>query len=73
VKPEGVFVTNVLKGSPAGDAGLRGGDIILRANNARVSTPIDLVRVIRVAVDNDRTVVLQIVRKHQPQSVTLRW
>jgi len=73
VKPEGVFVTNVLKGSPAGDAGLRGGDIILRANNARVSTPIDLVRVIRVAVDNDRTVVLQIVRKHQPQSVILRW
>jgi len=73
VKPEGVFVTNVVKGTPASDAGLRGGDIILRANNARVSTPIDLVRVIRVAVDSDRSVVLQIVRKHQPQSLTLRW
>jgi len=73
VKPEGVFVTSVMKSSPAGDAGLRGGDIILRANNSRVSTPIDLVRVIRVAVDNDRSVVLQIVRKHQPQTLTLRW
>jgi len=73
VKPEGVFVTRVIRGTPAADAGLRGGDIILRANNARVSTPIDLVRVIRVAVDGDRSVVLQIVRKHQPQSLTLRW
>ena len=73
VKPEGVFVTSVMKGSPAGDAGLRGGDIILRANNSRVSTPIDLVRVIRVAVDNDRSVVLQVVRKHQLQTLTLRW
>jgi len=73
VKPEGVFVTRVIRGTPAADAGLRGGDIILKANNARVSTPIDLVRVIRVAVDGDRSVVLQIVRKHQPQSLTLRW
>jgi S1-C subfamily serine protease len=73
VKPEGVFVTNVVEGSPARTAGLRGGDIILRADSIKVETPIDLVRAIRSADETDRRVVLQITRKHRPQSLTLRW
>jgi len=73
VKPEGVFVTNVVEGSPARTAGLRGGDVILRADSIRVETPIDLVRAIRSADDSDHRVVLQIVRKHKPQTLTLRW
>lgn len=73
VKPEGVFVTNVVEGSAARSAGLRGGDIILRADNMKVSSPMDLVQAIRSADEKDRRVDLQIMRKHQLQSLTLRW
>ena len=44
VKPEGVFVTNVMEGSAARAAGLRGGDVILKADNIKIESPIDLVR-----------------------------
>jgi C-terminal processing protease CtpA/Prc len=73
VKQEGVFVTNVVDGSAARNAGLRGGDIILRADNMKVKSPIDLVQAIRSADERDRSVDLQIMRKHQLQSLTLRW
>lgn len=72
VKPEGVFVTNVAEGSPARISGLRGGDVILRADSIKVETPIDLVRAIRAARP-DNTVSLQIIRKHKPQTLVLRW
>lgn len=71
VRPEGIFVTNVLEGSPARISGLRGGDVITRADSIKVESPIDLVRAIRGA--DDRTVDLQIIRKHKPQTLTLRW
>ncbi|HTD83127.1 MAG TPA: PDZ domain-containing protein [Gemmatimonadaceae bacterium] len=73
VKPEGVLVTNVVEGSAARNAGLRGGDIILRADSVRVGNPIDLVRAIRSADESDHTMVLQIMRKHRLQALTLRW
>jgi len=73
VKQEGVFVTSVMDDSPARNAGLRGGDIILKADNIRIATPIDLVQAIRTADDSDRTIVLQIMRKHKLQALTLRW
>ena len=72
VKPEGVFVTSVADGSPARISGLRGGDIIVRADSIKVETPIDLVRAIRGARP-DHTISLQIIRKHKPQMLTLRW
>jgi S1-C subfamily serine protease len=72
VKPEGVFVTNVADGSPARISGLRGGDIILRADSIKIETPVDLVRAIRAA-RRDNTVSLQIIRKRKPQTLTLRW
>jgi S1-C subfamily serine protease len=72
VKPEGVFVTNVADGSPARISGLRGGDIILKADSIRIESPIDLVRAIRGARP-DHSVTLQIIRKHRPQTLTLRW
>ena len=71
VKPEGVFVTNVVEGSLARSAGLRGGDIVLMADSIKCENPNDLVRAIRSAAD--RSVRLQIIRKHKPQIVTLRW
>ena len=73
VKEEGVFVTNVADGSVARNAGLRGGDIVLKADNIKITSPIDLVRAIGAADEGDRTVNLQILRKHQPQQLTLRW
>jgi S1-C subfamily serine protease len=71
VKPEGVFVANVAEGSLAREAGLRGGDVVVMANSIRIKTPNDLVRAIRDA--DDRTVRLQVIRKHKPEIVTLSW
>jgi len=76
MRPEGVFVTNVIEGSAAKTAGLRGGDVILRADSIRVENPIDLVRAIREAdmrTAENHSIDLQIIRKHRPQTLTLRW
>ena len=73
VKPEGVFVTNVMEGSAARVAGLRGGDVVVRADTYRIASPIDLVQAIRAADESDRTVVLHIVRKGKAQVLTLGW
>ena len=76
VKPEGVFVTNVMEGSAARAAGLRGGDIILRADAIKIDSPFDLVRAIRNAdMRNtaDHAIELRILRKNKQQTLTLRW
>jgi S1-C subfamily serine protease len=73
VKPEGVFVTNVIEGSAARAAGLRGGDVIVKADSIKIESPIDLVRAIRSADETDHKVELQIIRKHKAQQLTLRW
>jgi S1-C subfamily serine protease len=73
VKSDGVFVTNVVDGSPARNAGLRGGDIILRANGTRISSPIDLVQAIKTADDVDRRLELQVMRQHRLKTLTLGW
>jgi S1-C subfamily serine protease len=73
VKPEGVFVTSVIEGSPARAAGLRGGDVVVKADSIKIESPIDLVRAIRSADETDHTVELQIIRKRKPQTLTLRW
>jgi S1-C subfamily serine protease len=71
VKPEGVFVANVVEGSIARDAGLRGGDVVVMADKIKIDNPNDLVRAIRSA--DDRAVTLQVIRKHKPQTITLKW
>jgi S1-C subfamily serine protease len=71
VKPEGVFVTNVIEGSIARNAGLRGGDVVVMADDIKIENPIDLVRAIRSA--DDQTVRLQIIRKRKPGTVVLKW
>jgi len=73
VKPEGVFVTNVIEGSAARAAGLRGGDVVVKADDIKIESPIDLVRAIRSADETDHKVDLQIIRKHKAQQLTLRW
>ncbi len=71
VKAEGVFVTTVVEGSSARDAGLRGGDVVVMADNIKIENPNDLVRAIRSA--DDRSLRLQVIRKHKPQTITLKW
>jgi S1-C subfamily serine protease len=76
MKPEGVFVTNVTEGSAARTAGLRGGDVIIKADTIKVDNPIDLVRAIRNADMRSATnhaIDLQVIRKHKPLTLTLRW
>lgn len=71
VKPEGVFVTNVVEGSPARISGLRGGDVLLLADGIKLETPVDLVNAI--AESEGRTISLRIIRKRKAQNLTLRW
>ena len=71
VRPEGVFVTNVVEGTPARIAGLRGGDVLLLANGVKLVTPVDLVQAISEA--DDRKLNLRIIRKRKPQTLTLSW
>jgi S1-C subfamily serine protease len=71
IKPEGVFVTNVVQGTPARLAGLRGGDVLLHADDLKLETPLDLVEAITEA--DDRTLRLRIIRKGKSQTLTLRW
>jgi S1-C subfamily serine protease len=71
VKPEGVFVANVVEGSIAREAGLRGGDVVVMADKIKIENPNDLVRAIRSA--DDRAVTLQVIRKHKPQTIRLKW
>lgn len=71
VKPEGVFVTNVVEGSPARLSGLRGGDVVVLADGFKLVTPVDLVQAIAEA--QGKTLNLRIVRKRKPQNLTLRW
>jgi S1-C subfamily serine protease len=71
VKPEGVFVTNVVEGSPARISGLRGGDVLVQADSVKLDTPIDLVHAITEA--GGRTMRLRIIRQRKPQTLTLNW
>jgi S1-C subfamily serine protease len=71
VDPRGVFVTNVVDGSIARDAGLRGGDVVVMADNIKIENPNDLVRAIRSA--DDRSVTLHVIRKRKHQMINLKW
>jgi S1-C subfamily serine protease len=71
VKPEGVFVTNVVEGTPARIAGLKGGDVLVQADSVRLETPMDLVQAISKA--EGRTIRLRVVRKRRTQTLTLSW
>jgi S1-C subfamily serine protease len=71
VKREGVFVTNVVEETPARIAGLKGGDVLLYADDLKLETPLDLVEAIAEA--EERTLRLRIIRNRKPQTLTLRW
>ena len=68
----GLLVVKVLPGTPAAQAGLRGGDVIVRANGMEVLTPTALHRMV-LRVTEARALVLKVDRRGQEKDVTLRW
>jgi S1-C subfamily serine protease len=68
---EGLLVLKVLPGTPADASGLRGGDVLLTANDQDLASVRVLQREMNLAAD--REVKLQIVRQKKRQTVMLRW
>ena len=71
IRGNGIFVINVPPGSLAGAAGLRSGDVIVRAEKKLVETPGQLIALMTRATES--AVRLQILRKQKLQNLTLRW
>lgn len=67
----GVLVISVAQGSPAKEAGLRGSDVIISADDQTVGSPRALSRIISNAKAS--AVKLQVIRGGKPQTLTLRW
>lgn len=67
----GVLVLKVLPGTPAEQAGLRGGDVILAVNGGEVADPSALIRAMNVS--RSRELQLRVQRKKKPLTVALRW
>jgi serine protease Do len=71
---EGAFVLRVAPGTPAAEAGLRSGDVIVRVDDAPVATPRDVRRAMqRTAEQGGKALVLVVVRKGQSRTVQLKW
>lgn len=68
----GVLVQRVGPETPAGAAGLRGGDVIVEAGDRAVTSPRVLQRMISEA-DEQRTIKLKVVRKGKARTVWLKW
>lgn len=68
----GVLVLRVAVGTPAEEAGLRSGDVIVRAGGEPVNT-MRMVSAQVQAAAHARTLKLEVVRRKQPRTVVLRW
>ena len=66
----GVLIRTVLSGTAAEKAGLRAGDVIIKADDREIDSPWKLSVVVREALANHRALGLQVVRDKQPLSIT---
>jgi serine protease Do len=71
LKGDGVFIINVVGGSPAGAAGLKSGDVIFEANKQPIQNPGELIGLMRATLEN--TLMIRVMRQQKPQTLTLRW
>lgn len=71
VKAQGLFVVSVAEGTPAMGSGLKDGDVLLRAENVTLLTPVDLRRLLEAALD--RELKLEILRERKAHTVMLKW
>lgn len=70
----GLYVLRVVPGMPAARAGVRQGDVLLRAGTLLLDAPVDLVRAVRERVDADsRALRLELLRDRKVGVVELRW
>jgi len=60
----GVLVENVAGDSPAAAAGIRPGDVILKARGRQVARPQDVAEVLESLRDDDRSAMLLLVRRN---------
>jgi serine protease Do len=67
-EPGGVVVTEVQPGSPAAEAGLRRGDVIIEVNRHKVETVDDL----RAHLEQKETPLLRVARQDRKQYLTLK-
>jgi serine protease Do len=56
-EPKGAMVTSVYAGDPAGKAGIKAGDVILKINEHEVADPRDLTRLIGSLKPNDKVII----------------
>ncbi|HJU90303.1 MAG TPA: PDZ domain-containing protein [Gemmatimonadaceae bacterium] len=68
----GALITQVAAGTPASRAGLKGGDVIVKAGSQRVSMPHDVQMALEQAAHR-RAITVEIIRKKERRTVTIRW
>ncbi|HUQ93597.1 MAG TPA: PDZ domain-containing protein [Bryobacteraceae bacterium] len=66
---EGVLVRSVAKGSPAEKAGMKAGDVIVKVDDRKVASPLEIVRTIRSR--GQKSVPVAIVREKKETTVTV--
>lgn len=69
----GVLVVQAAPGTPAHDAGLRDGDVILRAADQSVTSVRELRRILERAVGREDGVKVELLRERKRRELTLRW
>jgi serine protease Do len=67
----GLMVSDVELGSPAGESGIRSGDVIVTINNREISQPSDLVEEWAKARRENRPILLRVNRDGQPLFVAV--
>lgn len=67
----GLLVLSTVRGAPAEESGLKGGDVIVSAGGRAVNTPMAFIRAFEQS--NGRELKLQILRKRRSQALVLRW
>ena len=67
----GVLILSVGQNTPAGRAGLRGGDVILKVNGQEVAAPSQVMR--QLQRSEEQQLLLTVMRKRKTQQLTLKW
>jgi hypothetical protein len=71
---DGVFVVQVARSTPAERAGLRQGDVLLRAGGITLTTPLVLQRAVAAAADSGAGGIrIELLRAKRPRTVEMRW